>query len=85
MVSMEELNATVVRVVQATLEAKGTKAAVLTRDTPVDQRLGLDSLDWATVVVQLEDQLGVDPFAEGIDHELRTLGDFLDLYASVLR
>ena len=84
MESKDELAEMIVRVIRETLVAKGLEAPSLNRDTPVDQSLGLDSLDWATIVVRLEDETGVDPFARGLGQQLRTLGDFVDLYTAAL-
>ena len=56
-----------------------------TADTPVDARLGLDSLDWAAIVVRLEGVLGVDPFEEGVDRELKTIQDIVGVYEDALR
>ena len=84
MVSKDELSETIIGVVRETLETKGLEHPPLDRNTPVDQSLGLDSLDWAAVVVRLEGETGVDPFAEGLGQQLRTLGDFMDLYAAAL-
>ncbi len=41
--------------------------------------LGLDSLDIATVVALLEDELDIDPFEHG-DVEIGNLGAFIALY-----
>ncbi len=70
---------TIVATVREVLAAKGLRPA-LSAESPVDRSLGLDSLDWAAVVVQLEDRLGLDPFAEGGMPSLVTLGDFIAFY-----
>jgi acyl carrier protein len=41
--------------------------------------LGLDSLETAELSAQLEDDLGTDPFSEGLLPE--TVGELLDFYA----
>ncbi|MCI0655534.1 MAG: phosphopantetheine-binding protein [Acidobacteria bacterium] len=56
-----------------------------TVDTPVDARLGLDSLDWAAIVVRLEGVLSIDPFEAGVDRELKTIQDIVDVYEDALR
>lgn len=43
--------------------------------------IGLDSLDLAVVVVQLEQRVGVDPFRSG-SGGVRTFGDFVARYES---
>ncbi len=52
----------------------------LSEASPIDGRLGLDSLDWAVVIVELENELRVDPFAKGGQASLDCLGDLVDLY-----
>ena len=45
--------------------------------------MGLDSLELAVLVVQLERDLGVDPFRQGAQG-VRTLGDLTSCYAGAL-
>ena len=45
---------------------------------------GLDSLEWAIVVVHLQDSIGVDPFEMGVDGDLQTVGDMAHLYVAGL-
>jgi len=49
-------------------------------DTKLDASLGLESLDYAQLVVVLEDAFGFDPFAEGIPQGLETVNDLAALY-----
>lgn len=43
--------------------------------------LNMDSISWATVIVRLEEELGVDPFDTMDDYELpTTVGDFIRFY-----
>lgn len=42
--------------------------------------LGIDSLDLATLVVELQDATGFDPFANGLIN-FRTVGQLADLFA----
>ncbi len=44
------------------------------------EQIKLDSLDFAVIVVQLEQQLGLDPFRQGA-RPVRTLGELVQLYA----
>ncbi len=46
--------------------------------------LGLDSLDFAVTVVELERVLGCDPFRQG-GRSVRTLGDLVQLYEQAQR
>jgi acyl carrier protein len=65
------------------LEMKGITEPP-TAQTPVDARLGLDSLDWAAIVVRLEGVLGIDPFEAGVDRELKTIQDIVGVYEDAL-
>lgn len=61
---------------------KGRPASTLSeRDVLGAGGLGLDSLDMATIVAELELSLHQDPFAEGTP-VFRTLGDLVALYDS---
>lgn len=82
MASREELTETIIDVIQETLALKGSPPASLTVASNIDQSLGLESLDWAAIVVVLEEKTQVDPFQRGLQQELRTLGDLVDLYVS---
>jgi len=46
---------------------------------------GLDSLCIAIVVANLEDELGIDPFAGGDIEMPTTLGEFIALYENAAR
>src|SRR6185436_11398593 len=70
--------------IRESLEMKGITEPP-TAQTPVDARLGLDSLDWAAIVVRLEGVLGIDPFEEGVDRELKTIQDIVGVYEDALR
>ena len=66
------------------LKAKGTEPATLSLSTEIDDSLGMDSLDWAEVVIRLEDALGVDPFQSGdaSSSSISTIGDLVRLYTA---
>jgi len=70
--------------IRESLEMKGITEPP-TAQTPVDARLGLDSLDWAAIVVRLEGILDIDPFEEGVDRELKTIQDIVGVYEDALR
>jgi acyl carrier protein len=59
---------------------KGLKPPALSADTVLDGTLGLESMDFAEVVLRLEQAFGKDPFADGVPPNLRTLGDLAALY-----
>ena len=76
--------AAVDRMVIATIEAvfrnKGLEPPALAMETAFDRSLGLESLDFAEIVVRLEEETGKDPFAEGSEWQIRTIGDLAVLY-----
>jgi len=84
MPSREELIGTIIDVVREVLEQKGRTTTQLTLDSKIDESLGLESLDWATIVAVLEEKIQVDPFQSGLRQDLRTLGDLVEVYLSEL-
>lgn len=82
MASREELTETIIHVIQEILVQKGTPPIALTLDSNINESLGLESLDWAAVVVLLEEKTQVDPFQRGLRQDLHTLGDLVDVYLS---
>lgn len=63
------------------LAAKGSPPAALSADTAlVGGGLGIDSLDLAGLVVDLQTSTGLDPFAAGFVN-FRTAGELADLFA----
>lgn len=87
MASREEMAVTIINVIQEALVQKGVPTGSRAIDGNIDQSLrldslGLDSLDWAAIVVMLEEKTQVDPFQRGPGQELHTLGDLVDVYVS---
>ncbi len=80
MTDKDDLANLIFQAIRETAESKGLSVPDLSLDSPVDARLGLDSLDWAAVVVRLELDTGVDPFASGEVSELKTVSDLVNLY-----
>jgi len=70
----------IITAIDRSLRAKGKTDTPVGPHTPVDGSLGLDSLDWAAIVVELEAELGVDPFVEGVERELKTVRDLIEVY-----
>ena len=52
-------------------------------DGPLAEAVELDSLDWAVVVVALEQELGVDPFRQATQN-VQTLAQLVALYEQAL-
>lgn len=51
-------------------------------ETKLDGSLGLQSLDYAELVVRLEEEFGFDPFAAGIPPGIDTVADLAALYSA---
>ncbi len=66
--------------VRDVLQAKGLKLPALSSSTPLLKTdIGLDSLDLAGLLVELEYFSGIDPFSRGFQ-EFRTAGELARLY-----
>jgi len=61
--------------------ASGLDTPELGADTVLDSSLGLESVDFAEIVVRLEAEFGIDPFAQGEVPSVITFGDLVALYA----
>jgi acyl carrier protein len=70
----------VIEVMLKIFERKGLDPPLLGPDTPLDGSLGLESLDFAEMVILLEEATGKDPFAEGMAQPVRTLGELAAMY-----
>ncbi len=71
---------TVIQEFSTVFKNKGLKPPPLSRETILDGSLGLESLDFAELVLRLEQVFGTDPFSSGTIPEVRTLGDLCLLY-----
>lgn len=70
----------VLAAIRQVLEDKGLAAALDEDDVALgEDGVGMDSLDIATVVALLEEELDIDPF-EHDDVKIGSLGDFIALY-----
>ena len=70
----------VIEALRTIFENKDLTSPPLEPGTPLDRSLGLDSLDFAELVIRLEEATGKDPFADGTDKEVRTISDLAALY-----
>lgn len=61
---------------------KGLVSPEITADTVLDTSLGLESLDFAEIVLRLEEEFGFDPFANGIPPHVGVFGDLAPLYGA---
>lgn len=77
-----EVIASIVEVLTRVIEDKGEPRPEITSATAfLGGQLPIDSLDLATIVVELDIATGLDPFALGFI-EFRTVGELADLYAA---
>lgn len=72
--------ARVIAAFQEVFKNKGLAAPSLTATSRLDGSLGLESLDFAEIVVRLEGEFGKDPFSGGMPQQITTLGDLVALY-----
>jgi acyl carrier protein len=78
--TQDEIFKIIVEIISQTLDDKGLDVPAITESTPVlGDVLGIDSLDLATLVTELEKKIGFDPFAKGFI-EFRTVGELTKLY-----
>lgn len=70
----------VIEVIRAVFANKRQTPPALNQETVLDLSLGLESIDFAELVVRLEGEFGEDPFANGMIPSIRTIGDLAKLY-----
>jgi acyl carrier protein len=70
----------VIDILKDIIRSKELPIPPLEPGTVLDSCLGLESLDFAELVVQLEEKTGKDPFANGADHQIQTVSDLAALY-----
>ncbi|MFE4059195.1 acyl carrier protein [Streptomyces sp. NPDC059096] len=85
MLSRSEVEAVAVKAITEVLEEEGETAPRLSGNSTLTG-LGVSSLVFARVAIELEDELGVDPFKEGPGEEAaqRTVDDLVDTYVRAL-
>jgi acyl carrier protein len=70
----------IIEVLSEIFKAKGMVPPSLSSQTAMDGTLGLESLDFAEMVIRLEEITGKDPFATGLEFQIRTIADLAVLY-----
>lgn len=85
MLTGPDIQATVHREINALLSEAGHPTRELTGAEPLNT-LGLSSLLLARLVIQLEEELGADPFEDGeyVISDVRTVEALTGVYAAVL-
>jgi acyl carrier protein len=80
---MTEIEQRIIKVLRMVFANKGLESPELAPDTVLDTSLGLQSIDFAELIVRLERELSQDPFAENEVPPIRTIRDLAGLYAGV--
>lgn len=70
----------IVETIKLVFANKGFAPPELSPETLLDSSLGLESIDFAELVVRLEREFGKDPFNSGNVPEIRSVGDLAKLY-----
>lgn len=79
-----DMYALITKSVSDRLKEKGVVGADLKSETTLlGGELPLDSLDLATILIEMQEQVGQDPFASGF-MEFRTIGDLVKIYDKML-
>lgn len=63
-------------------ENKGQTPPALSGETALDHSIGLESVDFAELVVRLEDAFGFDPFSQGAELDVLDIKTLASLYKS---
>ncbi|HAI11921.1 MAG TPA: hypothetical protein DCM28_09470 [Phycisphaerales bacterium] len=75
-----EIEERIREVFNSVFDDRGIPRVDMNDQSVLDSSLGLESMDFAIIVVKLEEEFGFDPFAEGIPDGVRTYGDLVKLY-----
>jgi acyl carrier protein len=75
---------TVIQILKTIIDSKQLPVPSITPDTVLEANLGLESLDFAELVVRLEEATGKDPFANGDAPHVQTVCDLAALYDAAL-
>ncbi len=76
---MPNAETTIVSTIRSLLERREVVDVEITPDARIQEDLGLDSLEVAELSATLEDDLGRDPYTEGLIPS--TVGELLAFYA----
>jgi acyl carrier protein len=79
MTTLTDNQGRVAEVLLEIINIKGLTTPTLAPDTVLEQ-LGLESLDFAQMVIRMEELTGKDPFATGTEYQIRTLADLAACY-----
>jgi acyl carrier protein len=76
----DEVHGKVIAELREVFRNRKLTSPALGPETVLDASLGLESLDFAELVVRLEQVFGRDPFAQGAIPEIVTIRDLASLY-----
>jgi acyl carrier protein len=79
MTTLTENQGRVAEVLLEIINLKGLATPTMSSETVLEQ-LGLESLDFAQMVIRMEEITGKDPFATGAEFQIRTLADLAACY-----
>ncbi|MGH9717533.1 MAG: acyl carrier protein [Candidatus Acidiferrales bacterium] len=77
---MTPAESTVIKALEEVILGKGRPIPKLSPETVLDHQLGLESLDFAELVIRLEEATGKDPFGARTTPQVRTISDLAALY-----
>lgn len=72
----------VIQVLGEVFANKGQAPPAMDAETLLDRSFGLESLDYAEVVVRLDAEFGSDPFSSPDPPVIRTIADLAHAYAA---
>jgi len=76
------IEARIISTIEMVCKNKGLTVTELNSDTVLNSSLGIESLDFAEIVIRLEDEFGMDPFSSGEILQVRTISDLTKIYSS---
>ena len=79
MTAVTENQSRIIEILGEIIETKGITKSVLGPGTILEE-IGLESLDFAEVVIKMDEITGKDPFSTGNEYDIKTLSDLANLY-----
>ena len=83
MSASDPISQAVIETISQVLRNSARPVPQMDESTSFSDSIRLDSLDFAVIVVQLEQKLGADPFRQGAQ-PVATVGEFIQLYKDAL-
>jgi len=70
----------IIEILKEIIRSRNLPVPEIMPSTALDAKLGLESLDFAELIVRLEEMTGKDPFAQGTETQIQTVSDLARLY-----